>query len=314
VRAWLGTPSALRGVAYASVVANVVIVITGGAVRLTGSGLGCPTWPGCTDDSYVPTPAMGGHGLIEFGNRMITLVVALVAVAGALAAWYQRPRRPRVTRTAGLVLLGIPAQGVLGGVTVLTGLNPWVVAGHFLVSMAVIAAAYAFWRAAAPADAAGPTVPGPLRALAWLVAGASAAVLVAGTVVTGSGPHAGDEDAGRTGLDPSTVSQLHADLVFLLLGLAVATWFALRAVGAGAAARRAAWLVGIVLAQGLVGLAQYLTHLPALLVALHMAGACAVWLATLTLVAAIRSPAAPPPAATPLPRDHELEVMIGAQN
>jgi cytochrome c oxidase assembly protein subunit 15 len=306
VLASLGTPAALRRIAYASVVANVLIVITGGAVRLTGSGLGCPTWPGCTADSYVPTAAMGAHGVIEFGNRMITILVTLVAVLGVLAAIGQRPRRARVTRLAVLVLLGIPAQGIVGGITVLTGLNPWIVACHFLVSMAVIAAAYAFWRATGESDA--PSTATPLRGLALIVTGASAAVLVAGTVVTGSGPHAGDERVARTGLDPATVSQLHADLVVLLLGLAVATFFAMRAVGATDAATRAAWLVAIVLAQGVVGLVQYLTHLPALVVGLHMAGACAVWLATLALLAATR--VRPPTHQTHADRD--VDVMIGA--
>jgi len=310
----LGTPQVLRRVAYASIVANVLIVITGGAVRLTGSGLGCPTWPGCTEDSYVPTAAMGAHGVIEFGNRLITLAVALVAVLGVIAAWRQRPRRPRVTRLAVAVFLGIPAQGIVGGITVLTGLNPWIVGGHFLVSMAVIAAAYAFWRATGESDGPPrPTVPASLRALAVLVAATSAAVLVAGTIVTGSGPHAGDEDARRTGLDPATVSQVHADLVVLLLGLVVATWFAMRAVGAAPAAARAAWLLGIILAQGVVGVIQYATGLPAAVVGLHMAGACAVWLATLSLLFATRtSTPAPTPPGPQDPRDHGLRSMIDA--
>jgi cytochrome c oxidase assembly protein subunit 15 len=319
----LGTPQVLRRVAFASVVANVVIVITGGAVRLTGSGLGCPTWPGCTEDSYVPTAAMGVHGVIEFGNRLITLIVALVAVLGVVAAWRQRPRRPRVTRLAVAVFLGIPAQGIVGGVTVLTTLNPWVVGCHFLVSMAVIAAAYAFWRATGETDEpALPTVPAPLRALTLLVTATSAAVLVAGTVVTGSGPHAGDENARRTGLDPVTVSQVHADLVVLLIGLVVAAWFALRAVGATAAAVRVAWLFGVILAQGLVGVIQYATGLPAVVVGLHMAGACAVWLATLSLLFATRTRSRTPsgnhsasPGVDHLPPsvDHEPKVMIDAE-
>jgi heme a synthase len=306
----LGPPQVLRRVAYASIVANVLIVITGGAVRLTGSGLGCPTWPGCTEDSYVPTAAMGVHGVIEFGNRLITLVVALVAVLGVVAAWRQRPRRPRVTRLAVAVFLGIPAQGIVGGITVLTGLNPWIVGCHFLVSMAVIGAAYAFWRATGESDEpARATVPPPLRALTFLVAATSAAVLVAGTVVTGSGPHAGDEDARRTGLDPTTVSQVHADLVVLLLGLVAATWFAMRAVGATLAAGRAAWLIGIMLAQGVVGVIQYATGLPAIVVGLHMAGACAVWLATLSLLFATRTRE---PTIPQDPRDHGLRSMIDA--
>jgi heme a synthase len=293
----LGTRPVLRRLALASVIANIVIVVTGGAVRLTGSGLGCPTWPRCTEDSYTATPEMGINGLIEFGNRTLTGVLVLIAILGALSAWRQLPRRPLTLRLALAVLLGIPAQGVIGGLTVLTNLNPWVVGLHFLVSMAVIAAAYGFWISTdEPGTRVPPGVPRPLRTLVGLVTAASAAVLVAGTVVTGSGPHAGDEDARRNGLDPATLAQAHADLVFLLLGLAVALRFALRAVGARDAAVRAGWLIAIILAQGVIGVIQYATQLPALVVALHMAGACAVWLATLTVVRATR-PVAEDPAA-----------------
>ncbi len=126
-----------------------------------------------------------------------------------------------------------------------------------------------------------PTVPTPLRALAGVLVAASAAVLVVGTMVTGSGPHAGDADAKRNGLDPESISQAHTDLVFLLVGLSVAIWFAFRAVQARDAAQRAGWLIGIIAAQGLIGFVQYATHLPEILVGAHMAGACAVWLATL---------------------------------
>ncbi|HET8662239.1 MAG TPA: COX15/CtaA family protein [Micromonosporaceae bacterium] len=277
----------LRRLALASLLANVGIVVTGGAVRLTGSGLGCPTWPRCTDESYVVTPEMGGHGLIEFGNRLLTGVVGLLAVACVVAALLARPRRRPLVGLSLLVFAGIPAQAALGGVTVLTGLNPWVVAAHFLLSMAVVAAAYALWRRAGEPDGPVRAVVGrPVRQLVGVVVAVSAGVLVLGTVVTGSGPHAGDAAAPRTGLDPQTVSQLHADAVFLLLGVSIALWFALRAVGAPAPAVRAsAVLVGVELAQGAVGFVQYATGLPALVVAAHMAGACAVWLATLAVAA-----------------------------
>ncbi len=289
----LGGPDALRRLALGSVAANVGIVITGGAVRLTGSGLGCQTWPECGPGSFVATREMGGHGYIEFGNRTLTFVVGLVAVLGLISAWLQRPRSRRVLALATAVFAGIPAQAGVGGLTVLTHLNPWVVAGHFLLSMAVIATAYAFWRACRPTEPA-PQVGRPLRRLAWVVAGVCAAVLALGTVVTGSGPHAGDADARRTGLDPATVAQLHADAVFLLIGLSVALWFALRAVEAPAGTvHAAAVLIGIELAQGVVGFVQYFTHLPVLVVGLHMAGACAVWLATLTVLAAVSAPPGP---------------------
>jgi cytochrome c oxidase assembly protein subunit 15 len=292
--AWFG-PRALRGVALASLVANVGILITGGAVRLTGSGLGCPTWPRCTAESYVPNGAMGIHGVIEFTNRTFTSVVSVLAVAGLVVALLQRPRRSRVIRLAVLVLLGIPAQIVLGGITVRTHLNPWAVASHFLLSIAIIAAAYAFWRSTAETDEpARPTVERPLRVLAAALVVVAGVVITLGTVVTGSGPHAGDENARRTGLDPAAVTQLHADAVFVLVGLAVATWFAFRAAGARADGRsagssaseqskRAAWLIGVLLVQGLVGYAQYATGLPAAVVGVHLAGAAAVWIAALSV-------------------------------
>ena len=310
--AWAPSRGTLRRLALASVVANIGIVVTGGAVRLTSSGLGCPTWPRCTDESYVTTPEMGVHGVIEFGNRLLTFAVGLIALAGVVAAVLRtrrdraaapapgaRPaagRPPSVLRPAVLVLLGIPAQAVVGGLTVLTDLNPWVVGCHFLVSMAIIAAAYVFWRRTVPAPPAAP-VPGPLRTLAWLTVLASAAVTVVGTVVTGSGPHSGDAGARRTGLDLETVSQVHVDLVFLLLGLSVALWLALRAVGAPRpAVRAAATLVLVELAQGLVGAVQYATGLPAVAVGLHMLGACLVWLATVAVLYRTGGPRAAAPA------------------
>jgi heme a synthase len=301
----------LRRLALASVVANVAIVITGGAVRLTESGLGCPTWPRCTSQSYVTSPEMGIHGAIEFGNRMLTFAVALIAFAGVMAALRHRPRRRPVVLLAAGVFLGIPAQAVIGGFTVLTDLNPWVVGLHFLASMAVLAAAYAFWRRVGePAGPAVPSVPAALRGLGWLLTVVCAAVLVVGTWVTGSGPHAGDHGAARNGLDPQAISQVHADLVFLLLGLSVAAWFAFTAAGAAPAARATLVLVAVELGQGVVGFVQYVLGLPALAVALHMLGACLVWLATLSVLWATRTrqPAHLAPDASPTARDLALSV------
>ncbi|GAA4684016.1 COX15/CtaA family protein [Phytohabitans rumicis] len=276
----------LRRLALASVVANVAIVVSGGAVRLTDSGLGCPTWPRCTDESYTATREMGIHGAIEFGNRMFTYVVGFIALAAFIAAWRQRPRQRPLVLLSGAVLLGIPLQGVIGGITVLTNLNPWVVGLHFLASMLMLLAAYAFWRATRGLPVA-PPAPKPVRALAWLVTGVSAAVLVVGTWVTGSGPHSGDHGAARNGLDPETISQVHADLVFLLIGLSVAGWLGLRALGAHTAARAALVLIAVELGQGLIGFVQYFTDLPVLLVGAHMLGACLVWLATLSVLWAV---------------------------
>lgn len=277
------SPALLRRLTLASVVANVAIVVTGGGVRLTGSGLGCPTWPRCTEDSYVTTPEMGILGVIEFGNRVLGILVGLIALATLLAVVLARPRR-RDLRGLALGVLGLVIlQGIIGGISVRVQLNPWVVALHFMLSMVALAVAYALWRRARDGGRTDhDTVPRPLRHLAFIIVAVSFVVLVLGTVVTGSGPHAGDPDAGRTGLDPQTMSQLHADSVALLIGLSIAWWFALRAVGAPRRAVRAAFVLIVVeLAQGLIGVVQYLTNLPVALVSAHMLGACLVWLATL---------------------------------
>lgn len=276
----------VRRLALASVAVNMLLVVTGGAVRLTGSGLGCPTWPRCTEASYHNTPAYGIHGYVEFGNRMLTFVVGAVVVATFLAAVLARHRRRSVTWLAVANGATIPAQAVVGGLTVLSRLNPWTVAAHFLFTILIIAVAFVlWWRTREGDDTPRPTVTAPLRTLVGLLTAVTVAVLAAGTVTTGSGPHAGDAQARRTGLNPAAVAQLHADLVMLLVGLSVATWFALRATHAPLRVRRAAlWLLGVELAQGGIGFAQYFTHLPILLVGLHMAGAATVWVATLALL------------------------------
>jgi cytochrome c oxidase assembly protein subunit 15 len=294
------SPALLRRLALASLVANIGIVVTGAAVRLTGSGLGCPTWPRCTPESYTTTPEMGVYGVIEFSNRLLTFVLGAIAVAGFVAALLQRPRRRSLVLLSGAVLAGIPGQGVIGGITVLTKLNPWVVGLHFLLSMGMIAGAYAFWARARTSDEPPVlVVPTQLRVLTRIVTLVSAAVIVVGVIVTGSGPHSGDRGAKRNGLDPETISQVHADLVFLFVGLAVALWFALRAVDAPRRTVRAAgMLILVVLAQGLIGFVQYVTHLPVLLVGAHMLGASLVWSSTLAALWSIRErPAAAEPAA-----------------
>jgi cytochrome c oxidase assembly protein subunit 15 len=280
----------LRRLAQATLVANIVIVVTGGAVRLTGSGLGCPTWPSCTDASFVPHDALGVHGFIEFGNRMLTFVLAAVAITTWIATMQYRPARRSLRVLATLLALGIPFQAMLGGVTVLTDLNPWIVAGHLLLSMAMVGLAVLFLRRIDEQDKpALPTVPAPVAVLARSTFAVAWTVLYVGTVVTGSGPHAGDEDSPRTGLDPGAVSQLHADLVFLLIGLTVGTFFAFRAVGAPERAQRAAgWLLGIELAQGAVGFTQYVTDLPVVLVGIHVLGASLVSAAATWVVLGVR--------------------------
>lgn len=276
----------VRRLAWTSMAVNVLLVVTGGAVRLTGSGLGCPTWPKCTEATYTNTPEYGIHGYVEFGNRLLTFAVGAAVTLTFLAALLARQRRRSVIWLAFLNGATIPGQAILGGITVLTRLNPWAVAAHFLYTVLIIGISFWLWWRCREGD--GPArrvVAGPLRVLAVLLVAVTVATLTVGTIVTGSGPHAGDRDAPRTGLDPGMVAQLHADLVMLLIGMSVATWFALRAAGAPERIRRAALvLVGVELAQGVVGFVQYFTHLPALLVGVHMAGAAAVWIAVLAVL------------------------------
>ncbi len=295
----LDRPVVLRRAALASLVANIGIVCTGGLVRLTGSGLGCPTWPRCTEDSYVTTRAMGHHGVIEFGNRTLTFVLGVIAVVALLAAWRQRRRVPGLLKAAVAMMAGIAGQGVLGGITVRMALNPWTVMAHFLASMLLIALAYVFWERTRDVPPRW-TAPAAIRTAGIVVTAVSAVVLVLGTVVTGSGPHSGDTEAARTGFDPETVSQLHTDAVFVLVGLTLAMWLGLRALGAPLRVTRAAALLLLVeLGQGVVGFVQYFTGLPWPVVLLHMLGACLVWTATIGLLLSLTPRPEPAAAAGP---------------
>ncbi len=255
--------------AVANLVANIGIVVTGAAVRLTGSGLGCPTWPRCTDASYVAHGELGIHGAIEFGNRLLTFGLTAVAILCFLAALGSRHRR--ATRLSVVIGLGIPLQAVIGGITVLTDLNPWIVAGHFLLSMAMIMVCVALLdELRSPDRGLAPPLP---RSLAWATLAAGWVVLYLGTVVTGAGPHAGDTESPRNGLDPSTVSHLHAYSVYVLVGLTVV----LLAVAVRGGHTWLARVTGLVLLievmQGVLGWVQYWLDLPVGLVALHMLGA-----------------------------------------
>ncbi|MEW1953670.1 COX15/CtaA family protein [Terrabacter sp. NPDC080008] len=272
-------PRWVRPLLLANLVAEVGIVVTGGIVRLTGSGLGCSTWPECQPGSFTPVrhAASGYHELVEFGNRLLTYVVVILAFATVWAVLTRWPDRRRLQWAAIGVLAGIPAQAVLGGISVLTGLNPWTVMGHFLLSMVLVALSAIVVRGARDdVSAPGELVVHPLaRRLAFVTSALGATVLVLGTVVTGSGPHSGDaERPARTGFDPRMVSWLHADAVMLFCGLVVATLVAVRIAAHTEEARRAWTTVLVVtLAQGVIGYVQYFTQLPELLVLVHMLGA-----------------------------------------
>ena len=254
-------------VALANAVANGAIVVTGGAVRLTGSGLGCPTWPRCTPDSYVTHPALGLHGAIEFGNRLLTFVLIIVAVLTWLTAMRARldgqPRRG-VRRVATAMALGIPAQGVIGGITVLTQLNPFVVALHFLLSMVLITLGVWLVRAAYRVNRE------PVRTLTdvvvWCTFVAMWVAVWLGTMTTGSGPHAGDLDARRTGWDIVVIAHLHAYTVYATIaGTVILLWLA--------RSRAVLLLLVVEVLQASIGLSQYHLGLPIGLVAAHLLGA-----------------------------------------
>lgn len=275
----------VRRLALANLTANIVLVITGGVVRLTGSGLGCAQWPTCNDGNIVPHAAAPAHTYIEFLNRTLFFVLALIALTAWLVIRRLEPRRKDMSRLAFLIGLGIPAQAVIGGITVLTGLNPYTVMAHLMATMVIIYWCSVLYNRARNLDRVVPEYASkPMHWLARILLGSTYLTLAAGTVVTGSGPHSGDPEAGRTGFDPAFVSQLHADAVFLLIGISI-TVLVISYIVRADKLRRAAWvMVGVELAQGVVGYVQYFTNLPEALVAIHLLLA-AVLMACVTYVA-----------------------------
>jgi len=269
-----------RAFAIAVVIAQAGIAVTGSIVRVTGSGLGCPTWPECVDGSVVPVqhPEVAAlHQWVEFGNRTLTGVVGVIAGLCVLAAWFHLPRRRRVLTLSLIQLGGVALQAVVGGITVLAGLAWYTVSVHFMISMVLVWLAVLLVSSLREGD--GPTrllVPAPLVKLQVVMAAVLGALLLAGTWVTAAGPHAGDASTPRLGIKVAALAQVHADLLFLFLGLLIAVGFFTRT--------RAYWtLVGVVLAQGALGMVQYWTGVPEVLVSLHVLGAGAVVVATATL-------------------------------
>ena len=300
-RAWtdiLLAPSAavLRRWALAGVITSALIILTGAAVRLSQSGLGCPEWPACTASSLGAADATGDpliHRWIEFGNRMVTVAIFVVAVGVFIAAWRFRPpggRRRDLLWLAAAQPAAIVLQAVLGGLVVLTKLNPALVSVHFLASVALVAATIGLYvRCQEGVRRPAPFVPGPVRLAALGVAGTVALMMAAGTVVTGAGPLAGAADVARYHLPLEGVTQLHADIGWLLAGLMVALLLGLRLTGAPPKAVRLGWLLlGLIGLQGVIGYTQYFTGLPAGLVWCHVAGSVAIWITALLLPYALR--------------------------
>ncbi|MCC3654776.1 COX15/CtaA family protein [Streptomyces sp. S07_1.15] len=304
---WTPSPRTVRLAALAALLMSIVIIVTGGAVRLTGSGLGCDTWPKCSGDSLIATREMGLHGAIEFGNRMLTYVLTAAVGWTIIAARSAEPRRRSLTRLGWLQFFVVLANAVLGGITVLLELNPYIVAGHFLAATALLTVTAVTWERTREGDGAPRPLAGPrVRALAWALAAVTALLVIAGTVVTGAGPHAGDSsEVPRMGVDWETVTRVHALLAWAVVLLTAALWVVLRAVDAPAAPRRrTALLMAVLLAQGAIGYAQYLTDLPEVLVGLHMLGSCLVWVGVIRVLLSLRerpAVAAEPPV-PPAPR------------
>lgn len=281
----------------ASVVSQAGIIVTGGAVRLTASGLGCSEWPRCTPESYVTTPEMGINGAIEFGNRLLTFVLAAIAVLMIIALWRLRKTHGKLFGMAVILLLGIPGQAVIGGVTVWTGLNPWVVMLHFLLSSAMVSIAallahrigverrarIAGLQSLKLQDGGETTQLTRLAAVAIYVAGW--VTLVFGTIVTGSGPHGGDPTAPRHDFDPLWITRFHAAPVYLMAFLAIVLLLVMYRMQTSHRQRRAVWgFTAVLVFQALVGFYQHFNGLPIAVVMLHMLGTGLVaWMMTIVL-------------------------------
>ncbi len=310
----------MRRLALAAVIADTVIMSTGAAVRLSASGLGCPDWPQCSAADVVASKNAGQTMLntwIEFGNRLLNFPLVIIAGLVFIAAWRFRPdgrRRRDLVWLAAAQPLGVVAQAVIGGIVVLTKLNPAAVSVHFLVSASIVAAAVALHvKCAEESRASGAlAVRRDLQLISAALVAVTCVMLAAGTVVTGTGPLAGHADTPRYSLPLEGVTQLHADIGWLMAGLAVALVLGLRLSGAPPRAVRAGWIMLAALgSQGVIGYIQYFTHLPAGLVWVHVTGSVLVWIAALRLFFAVRErsplPTAPPePVATAPYRQPEI--------
>jgi heme a synthase len=318
ITAWTGpvlspTLTSLRRLALAGVIADTVIMSTGAAVRLSASGLGCPDWPRCSAADIVASKNAGQTLLntwIEFGNRLLNFPLVIIAGLIFVAAWRYRPdgkRQRDLVWLAATQPLGVVAQAVIGGIVVLTRLNPALVSVHFLVSALIVAAAVALhvrctargvWGDGSPQEQRGSggdrppeanTVRRDLQLISAALVAVTGVMLAAGTVVTGTGPLAGHADTPRYKLPLEGVTQLHADIGWLLAGLSVALVLGLRLSGAPPRAVRAGWIMLAALGlQGVIGYVQYFTHLPAGLVWVHVTGSVLVWIAVLRLFFAVR--------------------------
>lgn len=282
----------VRFLGWLSLVWQIILVGTGGAVRLTGSGLGCPTWPKCTAASIVNTPEMGIHGVIEFGNRMLTFALTIVVIAMFLAVIRLRKSRPDLFWLSFWIGMSIPAQAVLGGITVLAKLNPYVVGAHFVVSIAlVVLTAALVVRIHARPGARRPAVPPWFAVTAWLLAAFVAITVLLGILTTGSGPHPGNTGTSRNGLDTELMEHLHSLPAYVTAGLTLLLVGAAVGMSVGAVRRYLFLLAGVVVVQIGVGLLQVNIGLPEWLVGIHMVLASLLVAATVAVVMNLTAPA-----------------------
>lgn len=265
---------------------QAALIVTGGAVRLTGSGLGCPTWPECTPGSYTPVPHQAEgqlHAWIEFGNRLLTFLLFFTAIAAFILSVRISKKlvnKKRLRLLALLQILGIFGQAILGGITVLTDLNPIPVAGHYLLSIALITGAIKLRYEVVGIER---QTPNPLiQSLIRIQIALTILILIAGTIVTGSGPHAGDLKAKRFGFDPQIVSWIHADLVIALAVFVFINYLMLKS-ESGPLLNKTRIFILVILSQGAVGYVQYFTGLPELIVGIHLLGSTLVWIAAWSL-------------------------------
>lgn len=282
------SPRALRWATTAALVVSIIIMFTGGLVRVTGSGLGCPTWPACEGTSLTPSAELGIHGIIEFANRVFTAIIAVAVGWVIIAARLQKPRVRSVTRLAWSQFWLVVANAVAGGITVLVKLDPWVVALHFVLAAFLLATTTLTWHRVREAR------PGPegvvsrsSGVIAWLLAVVTGVLIVVGTLVSGSGPHSGDSsEVPRMPFDWATVTIVHGVIGLIVFVLAVALLLANRGPDARARLirRRLMIFVVVMLAQGLVGTVQAFTGLPASLVSFHLLGAALVWVGVLRVL------------------------------
>jgi len=264
-----------------ALLAQVFITVSGAAVRLTGSGLGCSDWPTCESDRYVAP--FEYHAMIEFVNRTVTGLVSVAVILAVLGSLLRNPRRRDLTWLSLGLVGGVVAQIVLGGLTVLFELRPQFVIAHFVLSMILIWNAFVLHERSKYAQSpALPVVPRNVRILGRLLVVASAITIFTGTIVTGTGPHGGDENAKRLSFDITTVARIHSGTVWLFLALTIITLFVLHRTGAPRGVdRRAKYLVGAIVLQGAIGYIQYFNGVPPGLVIIHILGSVIVWIAAL---------------------------------